>query len=334
MSAASIVKHLDPKEFEVIPVGISKEGHWYLNGVDVLSSPEAKTLLIKNQYSAEALAHLDPTEEKHFDVAFPITHGKLGEDGALQGALEWADIPYVGSRVLGSAIGMDKEVAKRLAIQAGIPVTPYVCYRLKDFDDPKALVKKISRDYQFPLFVKPANAGSSEGVSKVHSVEELLPALELAFSIDRKILVEKAINAREIELAVLEELDDKKPPRVSHVAGEVVVDKKKDEFYSYDAKYFSPDAANVLIPADLSPALLKRFQSYAQTLFQILECEGFARVDFFLDKDTGEILFNEVNTLPGFTEISLFPKLFEASGLPYSELLTHLITLALLRKKV
>jgi D-alanine-D-alanine ligase len=331
MSAASIVKNLDQDKYDIIPVSVNKEGQWLLNDLSVLPAPDARSLAIINEHSTEAIPHGDPQQERYFDVVFPIIHGVLGEDGTLQGLLEMADLPYVGCGVLASSICMDKDVAKRLARDAGIPIVPYVVIRTQEIAQPDAVLKKVTAELKFPVFVKPSNAGSSEGVTKVHSPEELLPAIQFALHYDRKVLVEKAVNAREIELSVLESLSPDHAPLVSQVAGEIVTLTR--EFYSYEAKYLDKDASRLDIPAHITETQLTLLKNYAARAFTAFECEGMARVDFFMDKETGEIFFNEVNTLPGFTEISLYPKLWEASGLPYQDLLSHLIELAVRKHK-
>jgi D-alanine-D-alanine ligase len=264
------------------------------------------------------------------DVVFPVMHGPLCEDGTIQGLLELADVPYVGSGVLASAVGMDKDVAKRLVRDAGLPIVPYLTIKdvswKKDFD---ALSEKAFKTIGLPLFVKPANLGSSVGVHKVKQREELRSALEDAFRYDTKILIEKAINAREIEFAVLENSDPSAIPLVSQ-PGEIV---PRHEFYSYEAKYLDDKGAELLIPAKLDSSQIARGQQIAREVFTILECEGMARVDFFVDRNTGDFYFNEVNTLPGFTSISMYPKMWEASGIPYDELLNRLIDLAMARHR-
>jgi D-alanine-D-alanine ligase len=260
------------------------------------------------------------------DVVFPVLHGTYGEDGTVQGLLELADIAYVGPGHLGSAIGMDKDVAKRLLAQAGIPVVPWrmvTAHAMKR--DPGRCLASAS-ELGFPAFVKPANAGSSVGVSKVKNATELEPALRTALTFDTKVLVEAAVNAREIECAVLGNDDP-----IASIAAEIIVH-HKDGFYSYDAKYVDTDGADAKIPADLSPETMARVRSLAVETFRTLELAGMSRVDFFLDKDSGEFYVNEVNTIPGFTAISMYPKLWEASGIPIKELVSRLLDLAIERR--
>ena len=242
-----------------------------------------------------------------------------------------AGVPYVGCGVLASAVGMDKDVAKRLVAAAGMRVTPSITLRKPEWKrDPLRLVSEITKKLGFPAFVKPANSGSSVGVYKVNEASGLDRAIEGAFQYDTKILIEKGVNAREIEFSVLEALREGDLPEVSQ-PGEVM---PTHAFYSYESKYLDDQGAKFEIPAKLSPELTALGREMVRAIFQTLECEGMARVDLFLDRDSGEFIFNEVNTLPGFTSISMYPKMWEASGLPYSSLLTHLVELALKRHDI
>jgi D-alanine-D-alanine ligase len=269
-----------------------------------------------------------PSAAAAFDVVFPVVHGPLCEDGTLQGLLEMADVPYVGAGVLASAVGMDKDVAKRLARDAGLPIVPFVTLRKGDWQlRAQELSQRIERELGFPAFIKPSNMGSSVGVHKVKSASELRAAVEDAFRYDVKVLAEKAVDAREIEFAVLENPRYGEAPLVS-IAGEI---NPKHEFYSYEAKYLDENGADMAIPAHLTEAQLDQGKKIAAATFAALECEGMARVDLFLDRKTGAYFLNEVNTIPGFTHISMYPKLWEASGIGYSELLTRLIELAIAR---
>lgn len=258
------------------------------------------------------------------DVIFPVLHGTLGEDGAIQGLFEVAGIPYVGAGVLGSVIGMDKDVMKRLLRDADIPVADFRTIRRERFDANPRLVCDELAMLNFPLFTKPANAGSSVGIRKVTSAEELEAAIRFAFDFDSKVLAEKAIVGREIELAVL----GGSPASVS-VPGEIVV-QHADGFYSYDAKYIDEHGARLELPAQISSEQCARAQAVTLNAFEVLECEGMARVDLFLQRD-GHFLVNEINTIPGFTAISMYPKLWALSGVPPSELVASLIDLALQR---
>jgi len=343
-SAANVIQYLDKSLFEVIPVGIDKKGNWFLGNEVFAKSLEHNNVLplsketwftpewIGKPVATQPIQELISTQSgKIFDVVFPVVHGTLCEDGTLQGLLELAGIPYVGCGVLSSAVGMDKDVSKRLAMHAGINITPYVVIKKDQWlHQPEKYLEQITNKLSFPVFVKPANTGSSIGITKVKSANELPAAIEEALLFDNKILVEKGLNVLELELAVLESLQPNQLPIVS-VVGQI---QPHHEFYSYDAKYVDENGASLIIPASLSDELRKQAQQIAKELFLLLECEGMARVDLFLDKETQKIYFNEVNTIPGFTQISMYPKLMEASGISYSELLTHLVQLAIRRHQV
>lgn len=341
-SAANVIQYLDPSLFEVIPIGIDKQGNWFL-GQEVY----AKSLEHKKVHELQNGAWFTPEwvgkpaesqpikdlitqpSGQFFDVVFPVVHGTLCEDGTLQGLLELADLPYVGCGVLSSAVGMDKDVSKRLAINEGISVAPYVVIKQNRWKKhAEAIIRKIDEKISCPLFVKPANTGSSIGITKVKEISQLQAAVDEAFRFDTKVLVEKALNVLELEVAVLESLEDDEP--IVSVVGEI---KPRHEFYSYEAKYIDENGAELLIPAPVSDEIKEQARIMAKNLFTILECEGMARVDLFLNKDTQQLYFNEINTIPGFTQISMYPKLMNASGIPYSQLLTHLIQLALKRHK-
>jgi D-alanine-D-alanine ligase len=263
------------------------------------------------------------TKESHrvsrtIDVAFPILHGPFGEDGTVQGLLKLAGIPFVGAGVLGSAVGMDKDVMKRLLRDAGIPIGKFLVLK----DGETMSFKKVSAELGVPFFVKPANMGSSIGVSKVSTQKQFTKAVSEAFTYDRKIILEETIVGREVECSVL---GNDKP--VASIPGEIIV---HDEFYSYDAKYIDENGATLAVPAKLSKATIKKVQQLAVDTFTTLSCEGLGRVDFFLKKD-GSLIVNEINTIPGFTSISMYPKLWEASGIGYTQLIDKLIQLALER---
>lgn len=342
-SAKNVIQHLDTTSYEVVPIGIDKQGSWFL-GHDVFQSSieQNKVHCIENETrtwftpewvgtpveSAGTVLAAQHAGLPKFDVVFPAMHGSYCEDGTLQGLLELANLPYVGAGVLSSSVGMDKDVSKRLAMNAGINVAPFVVIKHDVWKlNSTRFIDIIEEKISYPVFVKPANTGSSIGITKVHKASELQPAIDEAFRFDTKVLVEKALNVQELEIAVLESLDNSDEPVVS-VVGEV---KPSHEFYSYDAKYVDDKGAELLIPACVSPELQEQARAIAKELFIILDCEGMARIDLFLDKDTQEIYFNEVNTLPGFTKISMYPKLMAASGIEYAELLTHLIQLAMKR---
>jgi D-alanine-D-alanine ligase len=341
-SAASVINFLDRDRFEIVPVAIDKQGRWHLNDISLLEGKKSlpvfkdapKVMLPPNPAdpgSGSALICLGESgEARGIDVVFPVMHGPLCEDGTIQGLLELADLPYVGCGVLASAVAMDKEMAKRVARDAGIPIVPYVSLKHEVWEKEKQqFAKSIAEQLGYPVFVKPANLGSSVGVHKVKEPSGLNAALEDAFNYDRKVLVEAAVNAREIEVSVLENLEAGSDPLVS-VPGEI---DPAHEFYSYEAKYLDENGAALIIPAKLDPEETKCAQEIGRKAFSALECEGMARVDLFLDRTSGKFLFNELNTIPGFTSISMYPKLWEASGISYPELLSRLVDLAISRHK-
>jgi D-alanine-D-alanine ligase len=325
-SAASIIRGLDPQKYEAVPIGITKEGHWLIGAGAQKMLPEVlrtgQRVLMSADPTESALMPLDGSPQgQKLDVVFPVIHGTFGEDGTMQGLLELAGLPFVGAGVLGSAIGMDKDVAKKLMQVAGIPVVPWFAVQRADWErQPKEIRRAIEKKFKYPVFVKPATLGSSVGMTKVHSRAELGPALDLAAEFAMKIMVERAVSAREIEVSVLGNHD----PRAS-IPGEIVPHR---EFYDYAAKYLE-EGTKLLIPAKLKKSEVKKVQSMAVTAFGALELSGMARVDFFIEKRGGKIYLNEVNTIPGFTSISMYPKLWEANGIPFRELVSKLIDLAL-----
>ncbi|MBY0470366.1 D-alanine--D-alanine ligase [bacterium] len=329
-SAASVIKNLDTSRYDILPIGIDKQGRWHVGSMKLIQD-SPKTLSIAQDGPEMALPSYPVSKsEGSLDVIFPIMHGPLCEDGTIQGLLELSELPYVGSGVLASAVGMDKDVAKRLARDSGIPVVPYVVAKKGQWlKDPKKVGALVEKEIGFPCFVKPSNMGSSVGVHKVKSTTDLAPALSDAFKYDSKVLIEKAIAAREIEVSVLENAKEGEPPLVS-IPGEIA---PTHEFYSYEAKYLDENGAHLMIPAKLDAKQVEQAQKIARDVFTALECEGMARVDMFLDKNSGKFYLNEINTLPGFTQISMYPKLWEASGVPYKELLNRLIELALERHR-
>ena len=324
-SAASVIRGMDLDKYEPVPIGITKDGHWLIGEgatkmlPDVLKS--GRRVMLSADPTEAALVPMDRgAGAQRFDVIFPVMHGTFGEDGTIQGMLELSGLPFVGAGVLGSAIGMDKDVAKRLCQDARIPVVPWITvHRWQWEKEPEAVRASIEEKFEYPVFVKPATLGSSVGMTKVHNSEELGPALDFAAEYGLKILVEKSVTAREIEVAVLGNHD----PQAS-IPGEIVPHR---EFYDYTAKYLE-DGTQLLIPADLKPAQVKKIQTLAVDAFRTLELSGMARVDFFLEKKGGKLYLNEVNTIPGFTSISMYPKLWEASGIPFRELVDKLIELA------
>lgn len=325
------MKALDKEKYEIVPIGITPEGRW-------LATTDALKLLKEKAYVGSFPEHIlppDPTKRalisidgswfgsrrKAVDVIFPLVHGTYGEDGTLQGLFELADIPYVGAGVLGSAVGMDKVIQKQLLQHAGIPVAAGVWFLASEFQrDHKGIIKRIERRLRYPLFVKPANLGSSVGISKARKREELVEGIRIASEYDRKILVEQGIvNAREIECSVLGNDDP-----IASVPGEII---PSNEFYDYDAKYVD-GKSKAVIPARLPAKVKKTVRQYSVDAFKVLGCEGMARVDFLVQKRTNRIYLNEINTIPGFTSISMYPKLWQASGISYPELLDRLIQLA------
>ncbi|MGC4011145.1 MAG: D-alanine--D-alanine ligase [Pseudomonas sp.] len=331
-SAKNIVDALDRERFDPVLIGIDKEGRWHLNDAsDYLLNQENPALIALNRSNRELAVVPGKAEQQlvetgsrqlldHVDVIFPIVHGTQGEDGCLQGLLRMADIPFVGSDVLGSAICMDKDVSKRLLRDAGIAITPFVT--LTRANAARTPFAEAQRKLGLPLFIKPANMGSSVGVSKVEDAAAYDEAVRLALAFDDKVLVESAVKGREIECAVL---GNEQP--IASGCGEIVVG---SGFYSYDSKYIDEDAAQVVVPADIPAEASERIRQLAVEAFLALECSGLARVDVFLT-DGGEVLVNELNSLPGFTRISMYPKLWQAAGMTYSELVSRLIDLAIER---
>ena len=376
LSAASILKAIDRKKYEIVTLGITKQGQWVRDGeAQHLLTGEPKSTLLLDTVQADselaiaaavirsgedlsipppvpralqtfqtidlvasadsALASSSPSSNAlGVDVIFPVLHGTFGEDGTIQGLLELADVAYVGSGVLGSSAGMDKDVMKRLFAAAGLPQTPHVALLRTHWNaDPKRCTKLIEKSLAYPVFVKPANLGSSVGISKVHDRSELAAAMDLAASFDRKLVIEQGVGGpgikpRELEVAVLG--NDK--PEAS-VVGEIV---PGAEFYDYDAKYHS-DASVPIIPAELSKTEEKQIRAMAIAAFRACDCAGLARVDFLMEpkrkRQPSRIYLNEINTMPGFTQISMYPKLWAASGLPYKKLINRLIELAVERKE-
>jgi D-alanine-D-alanine ligase len=367
LSAASILKAIDRRRFEVVPIGITKDGHWLASaeahnllegdnsavarrlragdpeatpgakllhaGIPTLFPPEpaksSGTALVSAmaEHRLEGQSRLDG---KSLDVVFPVLHGTFGEDGTIQGLFELAGIAYVGSGVLGSSAGMDKDVMKRLFAQAGLPIVRHVTLLRADWEkSPRKAVAQVEAVLKYPVFVKPANLGSSVGISKAHDRKELGPALDLAAKYDRKLIVEQGVGgkkakARELEVAVLGNDDPK-----ASVVGEIIPGK---EFYDYEAKYLSEGSVPV-IPAPLTRAQSKEIREMAVAAFRACDLAGLARVDFLMEPDGKRRIFlNEVNTLPGFTQISMYPKLWEATGIPYKDLITRLVELALERQ--
>jgi len=349
LSATNVIQYLDRSRFEVIPIGIDRQGAWFL-GDDVFKkelsttpaklrlSQEVERMLFNPELIGKQIQPVNPAQlmssakhsERIFDVIFPVIHGVLCEDGTVQGLLELADVPYVGCGVLASAVGMDKDVSKRLVKDAGINTVPYLLINHGQWDhNPEQFCQRVAEKLAFPVFVKPANTGSSVGVEKIKQAGDLSAAINRAFQYDTKVIVEQGLDVRELEVAVLESLNYGADPIVS-VVGEV---RPRHEFYSYAAKYVDENGAELFIPAEISNELRAEVRETAKEIFRVLNCEGMSRVDLFLERSTNKIYFNEVNTIPGFTQISMYPKLMAASGVNYSELLTHLVMLAVARHK-
>ena len=335
-SAASVLSAIDRAKYDVIPIGITKEGGWRADsefregGFREILQRGTPVLLPAGSATSGRLIQIDASgsrgeRQTSVDVVFPVLHGPFGEDGTIQGLLELANVPYVGAGVLGSAVAMDKDVMKRLFLQAGLPTAPFLAFQWDHWRNrEQELEQDVAVKLGYPCFVKPANLGSSIGISKAEGAEELSEALALAGEFDEKVIVEKALDAREIECSVLGNTD----PQAS-LPGEII---PRTGFYDYQAKYLD-DSAELVVPAPLRPDQVETIQQLALRSFQVLECQGMARVDFFLERATEEIHVNEINTIPGFTSISMYPKLWQASGLPYSELIDRLIQLALERHR-
>jgi D-alanine-D-alanine ligase len=358
VSATSVMNALDKSKYEVVPVGITKTGRWIAgdksvqllkSGIEdtpfyaMLPADPNEQRLLPAAPNTPGAPELNGIGEK-FDVIFPVLHGPYGEDGTVQGLLELANLPYVGAGLLGSAVCMDKVVQKQLCIQAGVPVVKFFWLRYEDWKEPpaghstfaanpqqlcgltqSAMIARIETELGFPVFIKPANLGSSVGITKAHNQEELVRGIEEAARYDHKILVEAAApEAREIEVSVL----GNTRPKAS-VPGEVI---PSNEFYDYDAKYVD-GASTLIIPAEMPEELAAAIRETAVRGFLACECEGMARVDFLLERRTNRFYLNEINTIPGFTQISMYPKLWEATGLSYAQLLDELIRLAIERHR-
>jgi D-alanine-D-alanine ligase len=329
-SARNVFDAMDREKYEPVLIGIDKQGRWLLNDESrfllddgdprrIRLNPASDSVVLAPESRGKISNLTALGQDRTIDVVFPILHGPFGEDGTVQGLLKLAGVPFVGAGVLGSAVGMDKDVMKRLLRDRGLPIGKFRAFRSHEaapaFED-------ITAELGLPLFVKPANMGSSVGVSKIHNREEYGAALSEAFRFDTKIVLEEYIPGRELECSVL----GSREPRAS-VPGEV---KSTHEFYSYDAKYIDENGAVLEIPAKVPEDTRRRIQELAIKTFKTLECEGLGRVDFFL-KENGEVIVNEINTMPGFTRISMYPKLWEASGLSYTRLIDELITIAVKR---
>ncbi len=322
-SGGSLYTNLDKALFRPVLIGVDHEGIWYLQ-----KSPgfrEDKKSL-KLETSEDLIVSVVPglglycqNNKLEIDLVFPVLHGTFGEDGTLQGLLEISGVPYAGAGVLGSALGMDKAAAKQIWIQSGLPVVPFITVRDGFTFLMENPLEQAVEEFGFPIFIKPSNAGSSVGVTKANSLEELTSGVNNGFRYDTKLLIEPAIEGREIECSVI---GNTKP--VSFLPGEVI----SENFYDYDSKYIHPESVKLSVPADLTDNEKNKIKETAEKAFTTVGVEGFARVDFFIEKDTGKILLNEINTIPGFTEISMFSKLCGVSGLSYKDMLSEIIHLA------
>ncbi|AQZ69156.1 D-alanine--D-alanine ligase [[Actinomadura] parvosata subsp. kistnae] len=338
MGAGSVLDAIDRSKYEVIPIGIAQDGRWVLAASDQrfaiedgeLPSVDTTGAALALPSGSGSLVAYDPgaipVELGSVDVVFPVMHGPYAEDGTIQGLLEMAGVRYVGSGVLASAVGMDKAYMKTVIAAAGLPTGPYVVIRDRDWRLNREQVLKEAEELGYPVFVKPARAGSSQGISKASDRAELESAVEFARQHDPKVLVEAAIVGREIECAVLQSLGDE--PAAASLPGEVRVEGGQ-EFFDFEAKYY-PDQMSLTVPADIPQETAEELRAMAVRAFEALECEGLARVDFFYTAD-GKLIFNEINTMPGFTSLSVAPQLWAASGLSYPALVERLIQLALSR---
>ncbi len=341
-SAQSVARAINKDKYEVVLIGVTKQGKWLAGGnalqqlAAISPTPLLKPIEAMPHPNSQTLnsAELVPTESRQMasvsplstiDVAFPLVHGPFGEDGTLQGLLELADVAYVGAGVAASAVGMDKALMKTIFRAHDIPQVEWRVILRRDWEaNPKEIISSIEAQFGYPCFVKPANLGSSVGVSKAHHRDELTYALTLAAQYDRKLIVERAaVNAREIECSVLGNDDP-----IASLPGEVI---PRREFYDYTAKYATEAGTDLIVPADLSPAMTRAVQTLAIRAFQAIDACGMARVDFFLERETERLLVNEINTIPGFTSVSMYPRMWEQSGLAYSDLIDRLIQLALER---
>ncbi|MBD1371809.1 D-alanine--D-alanine ligase [Hazenella sp. IB182357] len=331
-SAASVIQAMDPEKYDVIPIGISKRGEWVKGASSIqMIAAHLNTEILERLQGSLPIASSEKKEiengptfsKEEVDVVFPVLHGTFGEDGTMQGLLEIADVPYVGAGVLASAVAMDKVIAKKLFAQTGIPQGAYM-YFLKSeiIKNVEVVYAQIESTIGYPCFIKPANLGSSVGISKAENRTELQAALALAGKYDRKIIVEEFIPAREIEVAVLGNDDPK-----ASVVGEII---SSGDFYDYQAKYVDGEST-MQIPADLPSQTQAQIQELAIRAYQALDCSGLSRVDFFVRKDNGEILINEINTMPGFTPYSMYAHLWAESGLSYKAVIAELIQLAITR---
>ncbi len=339
-SAQSVARAIDKEKYDVVLIGITKEGRWLAgsNVLKQLASASPTPLLPADLENGDSAAATEMTTTKELvpgaaaslsplssiDVAFPLVHGPFGEDGTIQGLLELADLPYVGAGVAASAVGMDKALMKAIFRANDLPVVDWMVVLRRDWESkPEETIRSIESRFGYPCFIKPANLGSSVGITKAHNWDELAQALATAAQFDRKLMAERAVDAREIECSVL---GNDEP--IAAIPGEVL---PKREFYDYAAKYADDSGTELRVPADLSPELTRGVQEIAVRAFKAIDGSGLARVDFFLERGTNKILLNEINTIPGFTSVSMYPRMWEQTGLTYSDLIDRLIQLALER---
>lgn len=343
MSALSVLKALDEKKYGIIPVGISKEGTWKffdqpLESIrekswqqlrDYLAKEETQDLSLRTNTGKEPKGQLvlwNQHRKEAVDLVFPVLHGPLGEDGTIQGLCEMLNVPYVGSGVLASSVAMDKVMTKKIVSTLGISQADYYLVLKEEYGKSSKEMEKhqrlIETRFSYPLFIKPANLGSSVGITKAHNLSELKEGIDLALTYDRKVLVEEFIDAREIECGILGNYEPK-----ASLPSEII---PHNEFYDYRDKYFD-GKSQFVIPANLTEEQTEKIQSQGKRIFKAVGCTGLARIDFFVEKTTGEIYFNEINTMPGFTKISMYPKMWEATGISYEALVEELIELGLRR---
>lgn len=346
-SARSVMEAIDKEKYEIVPIGITKQGRW-ISGPDPMKALEmeaaslpllesqdlAHPSMILSEPGQRSIMHIKQTSkddltlssEAPLDVIFPVLHGTFGEDGTVQGLLELAGLPYVGAGVVGSAVAMDKVIFKKIMAAEDIPILPFQLVLRSEWESgPDGVLERIESNLSYPMFTKPANLGSSVGISKCLNRKSLIDGITEAALFDRRLVVEQGINAREIECSVLGNDDP-----IASIAGEII---PSQEFYSYRAKYLDEgdDASGLIIPAQIPDDMMEKVRSWAVQAYKAIDCAGLARVDFLLDKATGELFMNEINTIPGFTAISMYPKLWEATGISYPELIERLIELALER---
>ena len=333
-SAESVINAIDKSKYEVVPIGITEEGRWLVSGnatallpQAVMASDTPRQVAILGDPTRQGLMRLDAdggdASSEPLDVVFPVLHGTYGEDGTIQGLLDMAGVPYVGCGVLASATGMDKVVMKQLFERAGLAVTPYEWFLRSSWEQgPDSIIKRLGRAIGYPSFVKPANLGSSVGISKAQNKEELVEAIKDAARYDRRVIVERAVVGREIEVSVL---GNDHP--VASLPGEIITG---HEFYDYNDKYID-NVSKTIVPAKLPARTIERIQRDALRAFQAIDGAGLARVDFFVERGTNRVITNEINTMPGFTSISMYAKMWDASGISYTDLIDRLIALAIER---